>query len=62
MKVNDYRIKRIAHNIKLKEVAEAIGISAPHLCRFEKGHVMLGYELVRKYKKYIDEMVENAQR
>jgi predicted transcriptional regulator len=55
MNVKDWRMQRIANNIKLKDVAKAIGISDSYLCKFEKGQVKLNPFLVKKYQDYIRE-------
>ncbi|MBU5445682.1 helix-turn-helix transcriptional regulator [Paenibacillus sp. MSJ-34] len=55
MTIKQWRIKRIASNIKLKDVAKAIGISDSYLCKYEKEQVKLDHRLIDKYKRYIEE-------
>ena len=54
MNRKDWRIKRITKDIKLKEVAKAIGISDSYLCKYERGQCDLPVKLVEKYQKYIE--------
>lgn len=60
LSIKNWRIKRIANDIKLKDVAKAIGISDSYLCRYEKGQVQLNRKIVDKYKAYIEEYGNNA--
>jgi len=53
---NDYRLKRIFKEIKLKDVAKFCGCSSSALSRFEhQDGKPISDERIELYKKYIDE-------
>lgn len=58
MTIKEWRLRRISNDLKLKDVAKAIGISDSYLCQYEKGHVQLATIVVDKYKQYIEEHSE----
>lgn len=52
----EYRIKRIIKNIKIKDIAKHVGCSSTTICRWEKEEdfIMIP-EKVDMYKHYIDQ-------
>jgi transcriptional regulator with XRE-family HTH domain len=50
----DWRLKRISKEIKLKDIAKAIGISDSYLCKYEKNQCDLPHSFVLNYQSYID--------
>lgn len=47
------RVKKMRYNIKTIEIAEALGISASTICRWEKGDIVISQEKQKMYRDYI---------
>lgn len=51
--VFELRVKKMRYNIKTIEIAEALGISAGAVSRWERGVIMLSQEKQKMYRDYI---------
>ncbi|HEY5909797.1 MAG TPA: helix-turn-helix transcriptional regulator [Verrucomicrobiae bacterium] len=51
--INDaLRLIRVFHNLKQKDLAKALGLSASHICEIEAGKKQVTMEVLQKYADY----------